>query len=63
MSQQVLQPKLDALVEAAPELVATANPGCAMQIAAGLEGRGCEIRVVHPIELIEEASRPTSDAD
>jgi len=62
MSQQVLQPKLDALVEAAPELVATANPGCAMQIAAGLEGRGSETRVVHPIELIEEASRPTSDA-
>jgi len=62
MSQQVLQPKLDALVEAAPELVATANPGCAIQIAAGLEGRGSETRVVHPIELIEEASRPTSDA-
>jgi glycolate oxidase iron-sulfur subunit len=63
MSQQVLQPKLDALVEAAPELVATGNPGCAMQLAAGLAGRGLEIRVVHPVELIEEASRPTSDRE
>jgi glycolate oxidase iron-sulfur subunit len=58
MSQAVLQPKLDALVEAAPDLVATANPGCAMQIAAGLAGRGLTTPVVHPIELLEEASRP-----
>ena len=58
MSKAVLQPKLDALVEAAPDVVATANPGCAMQLAAGLARRGVEARVVHPIELIEEASRP-----
>lgn len=57
MSQAVLSPKLDALVEAAPEIVATANPGCAMQLEAGLLGRGLEVRVVHPIELIEEATR------
>lgn len=57
MSAQVLAPKLDALSDAAPELVATANPGCAMQLAAGLAGRGIAARVVHPIELLEEASR------
>lgn len=58
MSRAVLAPKLDALVAAAPEIVATANPGCAMQLAAGLAGRGLATPVVHPIELIEEASRP-----
>jgi glycolate oxidase iron-sulfur subunit len=63
MSQAVLRPKLDALVEAAPDIVATANPGCAMQLAAGLSGRGLETRVVHPIELIEEATRPTNDKE
>jgi glycolate oxidase iron-sulfur subunit len=57
MSAQVLAPKIDALGEASPEIVATANPGCAMQIAAGLAARGIEARVVHPIELLEEASR------
>ncbi|MEZ4282578.1 MAG: (Fe-S)-binding protein [Myxococcota bacterium] len=57
MAARVLAPKLDALEEAAPEIVATANPGCAMQIAAGLAGRGSAARVVHPIELLEEASR------
>ena len=57
MSARVLAPKLDALAEVAPEIVATANPGCAMQLAAGLAGRGIAARVVHPIELLEEASR------
>lgn len=57
MSARVLAPKLDALADAAPEIVATANPGCAMQLAAGLAGRGIPARVVHPIELLEEASR------
>jgi glycolate dehydrogenase iron-sulfur subunit len=60
MSQAVLAPKLDALVEAKPEIVATANPGCAMQLAAGLAGRGISVDVVHPIELIERASRASS---
>ena len=60
MSAQVLAPKLDALEEAKPEIVATANPGCAMQLAAGLAGRGSGARVVHPIELLEEASRSAS---
>lgn len=58
MSKRVLSPKVDALVEANPEIVATANPGCAMQLAAGLAGRGLDVPVVHPIELLEQASRP-----
>ena len=57
MSKQVLDPKLDALSDVAPDLVATANPGCAMQLSAGFRARGLEMRVVHPIELLEEASR------
>jgi glycolate oxidase iron-sulfur subunit len=57
MSRQVLRPKIEALIEAGPEIVATANPGCAMQLAAGLAERGLAIQVVHPIELLEEASR------
>jgi glycolate oxidase iron-sulfur subunit len=57
MSREILAPKLDALIEVEPEIVATANPGCAMQLAAGLAGRGSAARVVHPIELLEQASR------
>jgi glycolate oxidase iron-sulfur subunit len=62
MSQQILRPKIDALMEAAPDIVATANPGCAMQLAAGLAARGLATPVVHPIELLERASRAARDS-
>lgn len=57
MSKRVLSPKLDSLIAAGPDLVATANPGCAMQLESGLKLRGLSTRVVHPIELLEEATR------
>lgn len=53
MSQAVLDAKLDAIlaVDPAPDLVLTGNPGCLMQIGAGLRARGSRIRVAHPVEL------------
>jgi Fe-S oxidoreductase len=55
MSRAVLTRKLDALAAAAPDVIATGNPGCLMQIAAGARGRGLRARVVHPVELLEES--------
>ena len=37
------------------DTVAAANPGCALQIAAHAERLGGELRVVHPIELLDES--------
>jgi glycolate oxidase iron-sulfur subunit len=37
--------------------VAVANPGCALQIRAALRARGVDLRVAHPIELLDEAYR------
>jgi Fe-S oxidoreductase len=51
-SQAVLAPKLDALAAADPDWIATGNPGCLMQLAAGARARGLRARVVHPIELL-----------
>jgi glycolate oxidase iron-sulfur subunit len=53
MSRAVLDAKLDAIlaVDPAPDLVLTGNPGCLMQIGAGLRARGSAIRVAHPVEL------------
>jgi Fe-S oxidoreductase len=51
-SQAVLAPKLDALAKADPAWIATGNPGCLMQLAAGARARGLRARVVHPVELL-----------
>lgn len=55
MSHTVLAPKLDELRAAAPEVVATGNPGCLMQIGAGLAASGLAIPVVHPVELLDQS--------
>jgi glycolate oxidase iron-sulfur subunit len=40
-------PPLDAVV--------TGNPGCVMQIGAGLRAAGLKIPVMHPVELLDRA--------
>lgn len=54
-SRAVLARKVDALIAAAPDIVATGNPGCIMQIGAGLKAAGHPIPVVHPVELLDWA--------
>jgi len=56
MSEQVLERKLDSLAAVDPDVVATGNPGCLMQLAAGVRSRGLRARVVHPVTLLDEAS-------
>ena len=52
MSQTVLARKLDALEAARPDVIASGNPGCLMQLTAGARQRGIEARIVHPVELL-----------
>ena len=54
-SNGVLDRKLENIASANPELVATGNPGCMMQIGAGLIRAGSHTRVVHPVELLDES--------
>ena len=56
LSELVLASKLDEVEAADVEWVATGNPGCIMQIGAGLAARGSATRVVHPIELLDRAA-------
>ena len=57
MSSQVLDEKMKALLAAGPQIVATGNPGCMMQIAGGARARGSALRVVHPVEILDAAYR------
>ncbi len=49
--------KVEAVVGTGAELVATPNPGCMMQIGAGLRAVGARVGVVHPVELLDESYR------
>jgi glycolate oxidase iron-sulfur subunit len=57
MSRAVLAPKLASLAEARPQVVATGNPGCLMQLGAGLAAAGLTATVQHPVELLDESYR------
>jgi glycolate oxidase iron-sulfur subunit len=56
LSRALMREKVEAVASTGAAVVASANPGCTMQLAAGLAelGRG-ELRVVHPIELLDLA--------
>jgi len=43
-----------------PDIVATSNPGCTLQIAAAAERIGVKLHVVHPIELLDASIRGTN---
>jgi glycolate oxidase iron-sulfur subunit len=55
MSQAVLDAKIASFAEASPPpaVVATGNPGCLMQIGAGLALAGLPGRVAHPVEILD----------
>jgi len=57
MSLAVLAAKLEELRAAAPDVVATGNPGCQMQLGAGLAAAGIAAEARHPVELLDRSYR------
>jgi glycolate oxidase iron-sulfur subunit len=49
--------KTDNIIATKASCVATANPGCHMQVARGLDAAGSEIAVTHPVSLLARAYR------
>ncbi|MBW3534992.1 MAG: 4Fe-4S dicluster domain-containing protein [Gemmatimonadetes bacterium] len=49
--------KVAAVEETGARVVATGNPGCIMQIGAGLRMTGSGCRAMHPVELLDESYR------
>jgi glycolate oxidase iron-sulfur subunit len=56
-AQAILDPKLDRLAASGAEVVAAANPGCLMHLAAGARRAGLALETRHPLELLAEAYR------
>jgi glycolate oxidase iron-sulfur subunit len=57
LSAEILSGKLDNIKNTGADVVATANPGCIMQIGAGAKMAGLDVAVAHPIELLDAAYR------
>jgi glycolate oxidase iron-sulfur subunit len=57
MSRAVLDAKLADIERSGATVVATANPGCTMQIEAGLRRAGIPASVRHVIELLDQSYR------
>jgi glycolate oxidase iron-sulfur subunit len=59
MARAVLTAKIEAIAAADPRpaVLATGNPGCLMQIGAGLLAAGLDIPVAHPVELLDWSYR------
>jgi glycolate oxidase iron-sulfur subunit len=55
MSARLLAHKMDDISETGARVIATANPGCVLQLEAGVRQRGLDARVVHVIELLDAA--------
>lgn len=58
---KILDDKVDAVLETGADVVVTPNPGCMMQIGAGLVLAGSEVPVLHPIELLDESYRRAAE--
>ena len=64
MARAVLELKIESFADGeAPSRrsIATGNPGCLMQIGAGLMAARLPIRVVHPVELLDWSYRDDGD--
>jgi glycolate oxidase iron-sulfur subunit len=57
MASKLLTRKMQHITATQANVVATGNPGCMMQIALGARERQLDLKVVHPVQLLDEAYR------
>jgi len=55
LSETILAEKLEAIEAANADYLVTGNPGCHMQIQAGIAERGLRTKVKHLVEVLDEA--------
>ena len=55
MSMEVLERKMRDIVPARPDVIATGNPGCHLQLSEGVRRALLKTEVVHPVVLLDRA--------
>ena len=57
VAEELGRQKVQNLLNTGAELIASANPGCTLQISQHLRLQGKEISIMHPIELLDSSIR------
>jgi glycolate oxidase iron-sulfur subunit len=57
VADELGQQKVENLLNTGAQLIASANPGCTLQISKHLQLQGKEIPIMHPIELLDYSMR------
>ena len=55
MATRLLHRKVEHVLATGAEAVVTANPGCILQIQAGLRAHGADVGVMHLVEILDRA--------
>jgi glycolate oxidase iron-sulfur subunit len=55
MSKRLLDRKMQHIAAIDPDVIATGNPGCLLQLGCGVKRAGLRAEVLHPIELLDRA--------
>jgi glycolate oxidase iron-sulfur subunit len=58
-SLDLLERKMDSVQQTKAQAIVTSNPGCIIQLRAGAAARGTGQEVLHVVELLDRASRPS----
>jgi glycolate oxidase iron-sulfur subunit len=59
MSRRLQKRKIEHILATQADVVVTANPGCFMQLASGLQRAGSHMRVIHIVDVLDLAYRET----
>jgi len=57
MSEKLLQRKIANITTTGAPIVASANPGCSVQLEAAVRDSNLKLKIAHPISLLAEAYR------
>ena len=57
MAAELGDRKATAIADAQPDIIATTNPGCMLQIGAAFRARGQDRPIVHVVEILDASIR------
>jgi glycolate oxidase iron-sulfur subunit len=58
MATQILDAKMENVAATQPDIIATANAGCLLQLQQGVRRAGLKARVLHVMDLLDQAYEP-----